>query len=112
MGTLTIKNHLSQDAVVMLVQHKSRAVAVYVRDHATTKVGNVADGTYTIYFTVGSRYSVCKGRFTSDASYYRVKKTLPFAAPPDYTVATLTLYAVSGGGAPSTQIGPSGFPPP
>jgi hypothetical protein len=108
LGTLTIKNHLGQDSVIMLVRGRSKAIGV----HATSTVRNGKPGTYTIYFTAGSRYSVCKGRFTSGDSYWRVKNRLPFASPPQYTVATLTLFAVSGGNAPTTQINPSDFPPP
>jgi hypothetical protein len=112
LGQLTIKNHLSQDSVVVLVRGQSRAISVYVRAHANVTVHNIKDGTYTFYFTVGSSYSICQERFTSGASYWRVTKRLPFVAPPEYTVATLTLYAVSGGGAPTTQVNPSGFPTP
>jgi hypothetical protein len=112
LGRITIKNHLSQDSVIMLVRGRSKAVGVYVRAHATTTVRNIKDGTYTIYFTAGSRYSVCKGRFTSEASYWRVKNRLPFASPPHFTIATLTLFSASGGNSPTTQISPSGFPPP
>lgn len=112
LGRITIKNHLSQDSAVVLVRGKSKAIGVYVRSHATVTVHNVADGTYTIYFTVGSGFSVCHGRFTSGASYWKVKNRLPFVAPPDYTIATLTLFAVNGGGSPTSQISPSSFPPP
>ena len=108
-GTLTIKNTLSQDAAIVLVQGRSKAFSVYVRTHAKTTVGNIKDGTYTIYYTVGSRFSVCQGRFTSGATYWRVNKHLPFVAAG--TVATLILYAVNGN-APLTQISPGGFPSP
>ena len=53
-GTLTIKNHLSQDAAIVLVLGRSKALSVYVRTHASTTVGNIKDGTYTIYFTAGT----------------------------------------------------------
>jgi NADPH:quinone reductase-like Zn-dependent oxidoreductase len=113
LGQLTIKNHPGQDSAVVLVRGRSRAISVYVRAHATATVHNIKDGTYTIYFTTGSSYSVCQERFTSGASYWRVNKSLPFVTTPSqYTVATLTLYAVSGGNAPTTQISPSGFPTP
>jgi hypothetical protein len=113
LGTLTIKNHLSQDAVIVLVRGGSKAFSVYVRTHASTTVGNVKDGTYTIYFTAGARYSTCQGRFTSEASYWRVKNHVAFVtSSTESTVATLTLFSASGGGAPTTQIGPGGFPKP
>jgi hypothetical protein len=111
-GTLTIKNNLRQDAVIVLVRSRSKALSVYVRAHAKTTVGNIKDGTYTIYYTAGSRYSVCQGRFTSGASYWRVNKGVPFvSSATESTVATLTLYAANGN-APTTPVGPGNFPTP
>jgi hypothetical protein len=112
MGRLTIKNHLSHDAVIVLVRGRSKAIGVYVRAHANAKVGNIKSGTYTIYFTTGSLFRACKGRFSRGASYSRVKQHLPFAFPPHFTVATLILFSASGGNAPATPISPKGFPAP
>ena len=112
-GQLTIKNRPGQDGVVMLVRGRHKAIGVYVRAHARATVGNIQDGTYTIYFTTGYGYSVCQGRFTSGATYWRFNNHLRFATTSTtYTTWTLTLYAVSNGNAPTTQINPSDFPPP
>lgn len=111
MGRLTIKNHLSRDSVIVLVRGRSKAIGVYVRAHASTTVGNIKVGTYTIYFTTGSLFRVCTGRFTRGASYWRVKQRLPFVPPPHFTVATLTLFAATGGNGPTPISGP-GFPAP
>ncbi len=110
LGTLTIKNGPSQDGVVTLVQGTSKAISVYVRASSSTTVGNIKDGTYTIYYTTGSLFSVCEGRFTREATYWRFNDRLPFVPPPSYTVATLTLYAVTDGNAPTTQIPPGDYP--
>jgi hypothetical protein len=112
MGRLTIKNRLSQDSVIVLVRGRSKAIGVYVRAHASATVRNIKTGTYTIYFTAGSRFRACTGRFTRGVSYWRVKQHLPFAAPPHFTVATLTLIKVAGGNAPTSPISPRGFPAP
>src|SRR5579871_3042468 len=69
LGQLTIQNEASQDAVVVLVLGKSRAIAVYVRTKATATVSDIKDGTYTAYFSTGSQYHACTGRFASGASY-------------------------------------------
>jgi hypothetical protein len=98
--------------VVVLVRGRTKAFGVYIRARSKTTVGNVRPGTYTIFFTDGSRFSVCQGRFTSGASYYRFNVRATFVAPPRYTTATLTIYAVSGGNAPTTQINPGDFPAP
>jgi hypothetical protein len=60
----------------------------------------------------GSRFRACTGRFTSGASYWRVKQHLPFAFPPHFTVATLILFAATGGNAPTSPISGTGFPAP
>ena len=113
LGRLTIKNHLSHDSVIVLVRGRSKAIGVYVRAHATTTVRNIKTGTYTIYFTTGSLFRTCTGRFTSGASYWRVKQHLIFVALPQFSVDTLTIFAVKGGGnAPTTPIGSKGFPAP
>jgi len=97
----------------VLVRGRSKAIAVYVRAHASTTVGNIKDGTYTIYYTAGSRFSACTGRFTRGATYWRFNARLSFVSSPgQYTVWTVTLYAVNNGNAPTTQINPPDFPAP
>lgn len=110
LGRLTIKNGLSKDGVVALVRGRSKAIGVYVRARSSTTVRNIKDGTYTIYFTTGSLFSVSKGRFTRGATYWRFNNRLRFVPPPYYTVAILTLHAVKGGNAPAKQIKPGDFP--
>ena len=114
LGVLKIDNsrNVSQDAVVALVLGGSKAISVYVRAGSWATVGNIKDGTYTIYCTTGSppSFSVSEGRFTSGAAYWRFNDTLLFVAPPDYDIWTLTLYPVSDGNAPTTPISPGDFP--
>jgi hypothetical protein len=113
LGRLTVKNHLSQDSVIVLVRGRSKAIGVYVRAHATTTVHNIKPGTYTIYFTTGSLFRKCTGRFTRGASYWRIKQHLTFLTLPHFSVDTLTIFAVKGGGnAPTSPIGSKGFPAP
>ena len=89
---------------------RSKAISVYVRSRSSTTVRNIKDGTYTIYYTTGSLFSVSRGRFTRGATYWRFNDRLRFVPPPYYTVGTLTLYAVPGGNAPTTQINPGNYP--
>ena len=115
LGRLTIKNGPSQDGVVTLVRGRSKAISVYLRARSSTTVRNIKPGTYTIYYTTGSpfSFSIPKGRFTRGATYWRFNDPLRFVTTPQsYTVWTVTLYAVSGGNAPATQINPSDFPAP
>ena len=112
LGRLTIKNGPSQDGVVTLVRGRSKAISVYLRARSSTTVRNIKPGTYTIYYTTGSpfSFSIPKGRFTRGATYWRFNDRLRFAAPPRYTIGSLTLYAVSNGNAPTTQIPPGDYP--
>jgi hypothetical protein len=113
LGQLTIQNGLSQDGVVMLVLGRSRAIGVYVRAHATATVGNIRDGNYTVYFSSGSRYRTCTGRFSSGASYQRFSKPLDYVTTPtEYTVWTVTLQPVPNGNTPITPVSPPSFPAP
>lgn len=112
MGQIVVKNHLSHDAVIELVHGSSKAVGVYVRAHATATVRNIKSGWYTVFFTSGSLFKTCTGRFTSGAVYYRVKKHLYFDFPPHYDIWTLTLVFVRGGNSPASPIPPKGFPAP
>jgi hypothetical protein len=112
-GQLTIKNSPGEDGVVVLVRGRHKAIGVYVRAHARATVGNIQDGTYTIYYSIGSRFSVCQGRFTHDASYWRITNHLRFVTTAQtYTTYKVTLYVVNGGNAPTNQINPSDFPAP
>jgi hypothetical protein len=95
--------------VIVLVRGRSKAVGVYVHAHASTTVRNIKDGTYTIYFTIGSLFRACTGRFTRGASYWRVKHRLPFVSPPRLPVATLTLIAVKGGNSRPRRSAPKAF---
>ena len=110
-GRLTIENGLSQDGVVALVLGRSKAISVYVRDKSKTTAYNVKDGTYTVYFTTGSRFSACQGRFTRDAAYYRFDNHLRFVTTAqNYSIWTVTLQPVNHGNAPASQINPRDFP--
>ena len=90
--------------MVTLLRGQSKAISVYVRARSSTTVRNIKDGTYTMYYTTGFpfSFSVSRGRFTRGATYWRFNDRLRFVPPLGYTVGTLTLYAVSGGNAPTT----------
>lgn len=109
-GRLTVKNGLRHDGVVVLMRGRSKAVSVYVRAHSNATIPHVKSGTYTIYFTTGSRYRTCRGRFSRNAAYSRFSKRLRFASSPYYTVATATLHGVRNGNTPVSRIKPREYP--
>ncbi|MET7330936.1 hypothetical protein [Nonomuraea sp. NPDC005650] len=110
-GTLKIKNGTPRDGVVTLVKGKTRAISIYVRAKSSASIKDVRDGTYRIYFTTGSRFSVSKRRFAVGASYQRFNDRLKFVTTArSYSIWTLTLHQVRGGNAQTTQINPKDYP--
>ncbi|MEV5501338.1 hypothetical protein AB0M50_38675 [Nonomuraea fuscirosea] len=108
---LKIKNGTSRDGVVALVRGRTKAISIYVRAKSTATVRDVRDGTYRIYFTTGSRFSVSKGRFARNPVYQRFNDRLRFRSPGrQYTIYTLTLHPVRGGKARTTGVNPKDFP--
>ncbi|MEU8354590.1 hypothetical protein AB0C27_01150 [Nonomuraea sp. NPDC048882] len=108
---LKIKNGTSRDGVVALVRGSTKAISIYVRAKSTATIRDVRDGTYRIYFTTGSRFSVSKGRFGRNAVYQRFNDRLRFRSPGTrYTIYTLTLHPVRGGKARTSGVNPKDFP--
>ncbi len=110
-GILKIKNGTGKDGVVTLVRGKSKAFSLYVRAKSTASFKRVDDGTYTVYFTTGYRYSTSKRKFTKSASYQRFTDRLRFnTTSTSSTIWTLTLNPVKGGNARTTGVNPKDFP--
>ncbi|WP_157594454.1 hypothetical protein [Streptosporangium amethystogenes] len=110
-GTLKIKNGNRTDTVVTLVRGRSKALSVYVRARSTATVRVVKDGTYTIFYTSGYRFSTSRGRFTRDPSYRRFDKRLRFVTTStSTTIWTLTLTPIRGGNARTRGVSPGDFP--
>ncbi|WP_440088742.1 hypothetical protein [Streptosporangium sp. LJ11] len=110
-GTLKVKNGTGRDAVVTLVRGRSKAISIYVRARSTASVRDVRDGTYTIFFTSGHRFSTSRGRFTGSPSYQRFTSKLRFTTTSSSsTIWTLTLNPVRGGNARTTGVNPNDFP--
>ncbi|SDI27690.1 hypothetical protein [Nonomuraea jiangxiensis] len=108
---LKIKNGTSRDGVVALVKGKSKAISIYVRAKSTATIKDVRDGTYRIYFTTGTQFSVSKGRFGRGAVYQRFDDQVRFrSSATQYTIYTLTLNPVRGGNAHSSAVNPKDFP--
>ncbi|WP_143591041.1 hypothetical protein [Thermoactinospora rubra] len=110
-GVLKVKNGTKRDAVVTLMKGSKKAISVYVRAKSTAKVDTVVDGTYRVYFTTGTRFSVSKGRFGRNPSYQRFDDKLRFVTTAtSYSIWTLTLQPVIGGNAKTSGVNPKDFP--
>ncbi|WP_066374969.1 hypothetical protein [Herbidospora mongoliensis] len=110
-GILKIKNGTGKDGVVTLVRGKSKAFSLYVRARSTASFKRVDDGTYTVYFTTGYRFSTSKRKFTKSAVYQRFNDRLKFKTTSTQSTGwTLTLNPVKGGNARTSGVNPKDFP--
>ena len=118
-ATLTIKNGADTDAIVCLYSiSKKRTIRnEYVRKNSSFRMDNIAQGNYKIRVLYGNDWNptlenACgsKGYFESDLSFSEFDRTEFFEDNnKGYTVATITLYAVVGGNATTSNINQSDF---
>jgi hypothetical protein len=116
-GQLTIENGGDGDAVITLTRSGARSLAVYIRKNGSYTVKGVRDGTYTVYFATGSDWDSGRRGFTSGCAYQKFDNTLKFttvygSTQIEYTTYTLSLYAVAGGTASTSDVPPAQFPAP
>ncbi|MEU8176793.1 hypothetical protein AB0C14_28295 [Microbispora hainanensis] len=114
-GSLTVKNGGTQDGVVTLVRGGRKAVSFYVRKGSTAKVSNIKDGTYRVYFTTGVDYDRGARAFTRNCGFSKFDDAVKFQTVySGYSVRwsdwTLTLDAVFGGNATTSDVDPDAFP--
>ncbi|MEU4224070.1 hypothetical protein AB0F17_07230 [Nonomuraea sp. NPDC026600] len=114
-SSLQIDNGGTRDAVVTVMKGKSRAFSVYVRKKSKFKVRGVRDGTYKIFFTHGVDWDGKSKSFTRDCSFERFQKTVKFKTTFTSTQILwhdwrVTLHAISGGNARTSDVDPGQFP--
>lgn len=119
LGRLTVKNGNDVDAMIVLAKPSSPTkalLAAYVRAGKSMTVTGVRDGTYVVYFSIGTRWDAFSRTFTSDARFSRFEDTLTFdtarsSTRTTYSIWTITLHAVAGGNAPADPVDEGDFPP-
>jgi hypothetical protein len=114
-SSLEIDNGGGSDAVVTVVKGGSKAFSVYVRKKAKFKVRGVRDGTYKVYFTHGVDWDGRSRSFTRDCSFERFQKSVKFKTTFTATQILwhdwrITLHAIAGGNARTSQVDPKDFP--
>ncbi|WP_329083366.1 MULTISPECIES: hypothetical protein [unclassified Streptosporangium] len=112
---LELRNGTKQDAVVVLVRGKKKAVTVYVRKKSNFKIRGVRDGSYKIYYTLGEDWDAKARTFTRSCTFEQFGKTVRFrtvntATQIRWTDWTITLHAVSGGTVKPKKVKPGDFP--
>lgn len=118
-ATLTIKNGSSSDAIVCLYSvSRDRTIRnEYVQKNTNFKISNIGQGYYKIRVLYGNDWNPTlenhcgsKGNFETDVSFSEFDGEQFFEDNENgYTIATVTLYTVSGGNARTSSISQSEF---
>ncbi len=118
-ATLTIKNGANSDAIVCLYSISlGRTIRnVYVQNNSSYRMDNISQGRYKIRVFYGNDWNPelenpcgIKGFFDSDAYFSEFDGTQYFEdSYAGYTVATVTLYTVTGGNASTSRINKADF---
>lgn len=118
-ATLTIKNGSSSDAIVCLYSvSRGRTIRnEYVRKNTNFKISSIGQGYYKIRVLYGNDWNPTlenhcgsKGNFETDVSFSEFDGEQYFEDNENgYTIATVTLYTVSGGNARTSSISQSEF---
>ncbi|MEU7452515.1 hypothetical protein [Streptosporangium roseum] len=112
---LELKNGNSRDAVVVLVRGKKKAIRVYVRKKSKFRIQGVRDGSYKVYYTLGTDWDSKARGFTRSCDFEQFGKSVRFrtvhtATQIRWTDWTITLNAVKGGTVRPKRIKPGDFP--
>jgi hypothetical protein len=97
-GVLIIHNNWTMDTVAVLTDKNVKPlIAVYIRSKSTYKIEKIEDGSYGLYFTVGSLWDEKDRTFKSVLGYYRYNPLLFFQTNEtdtdiEYSVFELDLY--------------------
>jgi hypothetical protein len=97
-GLLIIHNNWRMDTVAVLADSRLKPLcAVYIRSKESLNLSGIEDGSYGLYFTVGTLWDSNKGRFDSLMGYYRYNSPLVFETSEtdqeiEYSVFELDLY--------------------
>ena len=116
LGTLTISNGTSSDAIAKLVNlatGKSHR-EIYIRAGSSSTLSNIAPGAYELLFSMGRDYAPSLRKFLSDAEYSKFDQPLDFQQTRDayginYKTFRVTLDKTKFGNASTSTIDESLF---
>jgi hypothetical protein len=112
LGTVLIHNEASMDVVAALTSTDlTPLIAVYIRSKDTYSLSGIDDGTYSLYFTMGTSWVNSTGRFESTRGLYHFSNPLVFdttenADDVEYSAYEVNLYEVPLG---KSNIVPANF---
>ena len=110
-GKLVIQNGNPGDGVVKITAPGGKRMSIFVRGKGTATVDGVPDGTFKTYFATGVSWDGKRNTFSRKCGFSRFDDPMKFTSGGgQYTQFTISLNAVAGGNAPSSEIDPDDFP--
>ncbi|GGV16464.1 hypothetical protein GCM10010495_33470 [Kitasatospora herbaricolor] len=116
-GELSIENGGSGDAVLSLAKDGKSVHSIYVGKGQTAKFKGIEDGTYEVFFAGGSDWDPAAKAFTQDCDFSKFDEPLDFkttrtSSEIRWSTWTLSLQAVVGGNARTTDVPAGSYPLP
>jgi len=111
-GELAVENGTSADAVVILTTlEKEPVISAYIRSNELFTLKGIQEGTYRVYFSMGSEWDGTQLQFTQNVKYERFEDILEFKiTASSYTTYKITLHPVVGGTAATEYLDSNEFP--
>ncbi|MCX5213673.1 hypothetical protein OG689_31135 [Kitasatospora sp. NBC_00240] len=116
-GELSIENGGSGDAVLSLAKDGKSVHSIYVGKGQTAKFKGIEDGTYEVFFAGGSDWDSATKAFTQNCDFSKFDEPLDFkttrtSSEIRWSTWTLSLQAVAGGNARTTDVPADSYPQP
>lgn len=112
-GELTISNGTAYDAVAKLITNGASGTSVltaYVKAYSDYTMQNIGDGSYRLIFAQGTDWDSDTKTFTRDRSYSSFDDSFEFeTSDTQYTTYSITLNAVEGGTAETSNVNEDQF---
>jgi hypothetical protein len=115
MGQLTVNNGNDSDAVLKLVQGGTPVVSLYVGHGDKATLTRIPDGTYQVFFTMGTDWSVPDRLFTRSCEFSQFDNPISYntiqeSRGTQYTTYDMTLQPVFNGTATTSRVTAQNFP--
>ncbi|WP_019549295.1 hypothetical protein [Streptomyces sulphureus] len=115
LGKLTLRNGSESDAAVTFARGRSPLFTLYLRKGKSAQVNNVANGTYTVFFTTGTDWNSAEKAFSRGCSFEKFDDKARFTTRSvqggtQYSVLTFSLQKSLGGNATTSEVPEGAYP--
>jgi hypothetical protein len=113
-GELTVDNTSgSDDSVITLVKDGQSAYSFYVGKGHSAKITGIRDGSYDVYFAGGLDWDGASKKFTQNCAFSKFDDRTDFTTTDNtYSTYKITLQAVVGGNATTSDVPVGSYPVP